>query len=836
MANNYINPSLFIQRIFERRVLKFMMSFVSRFKSSFKSGCKSTIVVSARFLSLISFLTSLLLSLSGFSVHSAFAASVEILPGGDAVIVKFEKITAEDGARAITFLMDGVTFPKTMEIQMVPGAMMIKAFGRKNLEKLQNLVETLDSGNPDGMQTSVVKLQYADSKGLSSIINMMFGRHGGAGGPGFTVTADERTNSLVVHARSGKMEEFNALVRSLDTRTLQVLVDVMIAEVTLNQDDTFGMDWSFQQNKLFSDRDLSGTAQMDAGYLTQKARDGAQGFKYTILDPSKFNLFLNALVKKNGINILSNPKILTVNNKEANFDITTKEPILKTTNADGVVSSSVDYLDIGIKLRVKPNINIDNFIRMELDQTIQQIIGVRESALNSPIYVNRKANTNLMVKDRNTIIIGGIISESRTEENRSVPFLSSIPGIRDLLKRRNRTSSKTELMMFITPSVILDEEMAGKVTEDEVAGINDETIRARISEDLSQNLGMNLDTVRFRAEIVSVRGKSGKEPGKVIINRGLLDGLREGMLMVVADTGGTLYDPDTNQILGNQSETWRGVLRIEDANARFSEAMVVDETERMIADPARVEIKPGMEVRFPESYNYRKWENLHVVIRFNPDGTAHSECSMDLINLSPVPLESSTFGDGILNRKSTFTVDGVEAQAKWELLPGKTSWSNRGEDDGRYLFRVQYPSPLEPGGRCRIRYVSDRSILMMDEKDPGKCKFSLNSDNFSGGDYELWVSDAYNITGVSPEVKEESSFPGWKVLKYRKESREPRLKAEVLLAYRYGVPLKAIQPMAEAAVTAPESANADIGKTETGNDNITALRRRLQSIRNQRNQ
>lgn len=245
----------------------------------------------------------------------------------------------------------------------------------------------------------------------------------------------------------------------------QVLIEVKIVEVTLDDDTKFGVEWMWEQATTV--RSKSYTQQ---GSTAFGLADEAFGLKYGILGET-LELMLMSLEKNTRVNILSTPRILTLDNHEAIINIGQEVPYLESTQetSTGGVLTSYDFRDVGVILTVMPRINKSETVTMDVNQQINSLIEF--TLFNAPVIAKREASASVTVKDGQTMIIGGIIEDNKTETIHKVPILGSIPFIGRLFQREESKTEKTELMVFITPHIIRDPEEATKITQSQQSGL-----------------------------------------------------------------------------------------------------------------------------------------------------------------------------------------------------------------------------------------------------------------------------------------------------------------------------------------------------------------------------
>ncbi|HEA46962.1 MAG TPA: type II and III secretion system protein, partial [bacterium] len=182
------------------------------------------------------------------------------------------------------------------------------------------------------------------------------------------------------------------------------------------------------------------------------------------------NFLIQAISTRNPVNILSSPRILTLDNQEAQVTVVREYPFISSQvmSTSGTTTTTYTYKDMGIILTVTPQINPDKFVRLTLKQTVTRYAGVAEGSL-LPIYDKRETEGSMLIKDGQTLIMGGMIQENVTDTFTKVPFLGSIPVLGFLFRRKEHTRTRTELMIFVTPYVITSPAEGKKMTEKQTA-------------------------------------------------------------------------------------------------------------------------------------------------------------------------------------------------------------------------------------------------------------------------------------------------------------------------------------------------------------------------------
>jgi general secretion pathway protein D len=299
---------------------------------------------------------------------------------------------------------------------------------------------------------------------------------------GMSITADEQNNALLVVATPAEYEVIEAALRRLDILPLQVLIEAAIVEVTLTKDLNFGIQWEFKNgpNQLT----LSGGA---TGAIAQSF----PGFSYLYSSGTRISAILSALQDHTNINVLSAPKLMVLNNQTATLEVGDQVPIatqsaVSTLTTDASVVNSIEYKDTGVILTVTPRVNEGGLVLMDISQEVSDVAATTSSTLNSPTINERKIGSTVAVQDGQTIALGGLILDNRTVGASGVPYLQDIPVLGNLFKQNTSTSTRTELLVLITPRVVRDGRDAAAITaelQDKLLGLRDELkpIRGRTS-------------------------------------------------------------------------------------------------------------------------------------------------------------------------------------------------------------------------------------------------------------------------------------------------------------------------------------------------------------------
>ncbi len=276
------------------------------------------------------------------------------------------------------------------------------------------------------------------------------------------ITADEIRNALIIQATPRDYKIIMDILRRLDVLPRQVLIEATIAEITRDIESDIGISWAFG----------SGAAAGDASFrasLTDK------GLSYAVGVTDKWYVALNALAKKGKVNVLSSPHILASENKEAKIDVSREIPLASSewtyaTSAGvaPVTQTTVQYRDTGVILSVTPHINEQGLVTMDISEEVSDLekTPIKVAGVEYPSFFKRTVNTSLTVKHGQTIAIGGLIKDKEDESITGLPCLIDIPGLRYLFGQRAEAVSKIELIVLITPRVIVSLDDVDAVTNE----------------------------------------------------------------------------------------------------------------------------------------------------------------------------------------------------------------------------------------------------------------------------------------------------------------------------------------------------------------------------------
>lgn len=274
------------------------------------------------------------------------------------------------------------------------------------------------------------------------------------------IVPDELTNSLLVRASVADWEVIRQAIESLDLRPLQVLIEALIVEV--RRTDEFDLSVSASG----TDR---GRRPVDPGVIGSLEGTEVGGLSLEIVRVGELdlNVVLTALASRGDVRIVSRPVITAQNNQEAHILVGTERPfvqVFRTLPTDNSARDQIiQYRDVGTSLTVKPTINADGYVNLEVSQEVSS--ATSEQQFGAPVISTREASTLLYVRDGETAVIGGLIDRQQERSRGGVPYLKDIPLLGALFGSTRRADLHSELFLFLTPHIMLDDDDMERVRQ-----------------------------------------------------------------------------------------------------------------------------------------------------------------------------------------------------------------------------------------------------------------------------------------------------------------------------------------------------------------------------------
>ena len=263
------------------------------------------------------------------------------------------------------------------------------------------------------------------------------------------IVSDVRNNALIIYANPKEYELIDQAMQRLDVVPLQVLIEATIAEVTLNNQLQYGLQWFFNSG--------------DSSFAFSTLASGAvssvfPGFNY-VLNATSAKVVLSALTQITQVKVVSSPELLVLDNGTAHLEVGDQVPIV-TQSAVSVISpgapvvNSVDYRDTGVILNITPRVSSSGLVLLDIDQEVSDVVKTESSTIDSPTIQQRRIQSSVAVNTGETIALGGLIKDHSENSVTGVPVLSNIPILGNLFKTTNNEHDRTELLVLLSPKVI----------------------------------------------------------------------------------------------------------------------------------------------------------------------------------------------------------------------------------------------------------------------------------------------------------------------------------------------------------------------------------------------
>lgn len=343
-------------------------------------------------------------------------------------------------------------------------------------------VTTIDNLAREELTTEVFALNYARAEGVSvSVVEMLTERG--------KIKFDERTNLIIVTDIPTNIYKVGQVIKNLDSQTPQVEIELKVIETSANRAENLGIDWTTSIVASGSKRpttvpfsnwssrgrmypEPTSSAESDA-FAHRGSREGTQYstfpevpssvgsdqyFQFGTLDFTSLSATMEFLFSRSDTEILSNPKVTTLNNQAAKITVGTKWPVAEYAYSDETgrwVVSGWNYIEYGILLEVTPVINQDNFITLTVHPEVSDKEGVVTfEGADVPILTTKEAEAKVMIKDGETLVIGGLMKDKVVDTKRKIPLLGDLPIVGLLFSKREKEVEKRNLLIFITPTII----------------------------------------------------------------------------------------------------------------------------------------------------------------------------------------------------------------------------------------------------------------------------------------------------------------------------------------------------------------------------------------------
>ncbi len=343
---------------------------------------------------------------------------------------------------------------------------------QKDRNRVADYIAQLDIASKNSGDTQVIYLNYANAKDLAVLLKEVVANNKGDAKTKITqkvnITADENTNSLVVYAPSSVMREIKNTITQLDIRKAQVLVQAIIVEISDNNAAQLGVRWGVNTNSAVGLIDFTGAGSLvnliagNAGSANPAALGAGSSVALGNFNASGrgWGALIKALRSDSGVNILSTPSVITLDNEEASIVVGQEVPFVtgQSTQNSGNPFTTIQRKEIGLKLKVTPQINQGDAMQLKIFQEVSSLQSSARVATGASdiITAKRSIDTSVIIRDKEVLVLGGLTTQQTEQSAESIPGLSDLPFIGGLFASKQNQSEKRTLMVFIKTDIIRD--------------------------------------------------------------------------------------------------------------------------------------------------------------------------------------------------------------------------------------------------------------------------------------------------------------------------------------------------------------------------------------------
>jgi general secretion pathway protein D len=285
---------------------------------------------------------------------------------------------------------------------------------------------------------------------------------------------DEPRNALILIGTAQDYQKIRPLLAAMDKAPLEALIEVTVVEIGLDETSDLGVEIAGMTGLADGFKQALGTGTKVLSGGSKGLSLATAGFNYAILNRSAdTGILLNAFAQKKRLSVLSTPRVLAESGREAKIEVGTEVPIITSQGTTNTIQNagttgilqSIEYRKTGVLLTVKPVVHSGDRIDLGVTQEVSGTLVNTTPGITSPLIQNRRVSTQVTLSDGQTVVLGGLITENRTDVNSGVPYLQDIPGLGLLFKHQTPSKTRSELLVFITPYVISNDADSAQITE-----------------------------------------------------------------------------------------------------------------------------------------------------------------------------------------------------------------------------------------------------------------------------------------------------------------------------------------------------------------------------------
>jgi len=360
-------------------------------------------------------------------------------------------IYGPDVQGTITLKLKNVAFDDALRLILKLSGLVVE----KEAENIIRVLtpETLKKERSKGVQfTRVLPLKYTDAEDIKARLSSIK-----IEGISANITSDPLTNTIILTTTPDGLEKYQELIKIFDVKPRQVLIEASVVEVDYYEGLDLGITWKYENFDVYdknTNNSLQGTVEAFTGPGQTVGSIAAPAGYFSIggiLNANQFTMVMNMLKKKNKTKTLSRPKVIAMNGEEAKILSGEKVPYTQTTVTTTGSTQSTSFTDVGIKLTVKPIIHSNEYVTMDVHPEVSSI---REMRAEGPWIITREAETKVLAKNGEVIVIGGLIKEEDIKAAEQLPILGDLPILGYLFKHQQDTNDRVELLVFLKPIII----------------------------------------------------------------------------------------------------------------------------------------------------------------------------------------------------------------------------------------------------------------------------------------------------------------------------------------------------------------------------------------------
>jgi general secretion pathway protein D len=431
----------------------------------------------------------------------------------DYEVIALKNSSAEEIAQVIKSLFpdNQATIPLTLAVDKSNNQIIVGGAPAKRL-KVRFLVKELDKVQNKEGETSVVYLRYANASEilpiLQNIVTLVDDSNDAATESIKTsIQADESTNAIIITASISSTNNIKNVIRLLDIRKAQVLIEAIIVEISSSDANELGIQWLAKGGSGIGLTNFNGAIPALLSATTGDASNIANALNkgvsfatgsFDSSDNSGFGGILNALAGSGKANILSTPSIVTLDNEEAMIMVGQEVPFITNTEIKSVGSNpfqNFERKDVGLTLTVKPQINEGDTIKLDIEQEISNILpGSNASDL---VTSKRKINTSVMVSNNKILVLGGLMDDTVIDSESKVPWFGDLPILGDAFTYKTKKTEKRNLLIFIRPTILTDQSTADSVSAQKYKYIRAQQLLNNINTESDQNFDSSSNNIEL---------------------------------------------------------------------------------------------------------------------------------------------------------------------------------------------------------------------------------------------------------------------------------------------------------------------------------------------------